>query len=139
MAPPFGNPTGPCYPLGKIIVATPGTPVLLSQNVSISTGFGTPTGGVPSLTTAGSPAGMCANQLIIRSYPTNAGYTYICMKGTTAQPGNKNVPNSIIIPLAPGDFFNLASPQLSNPFVLTQLVVDADTANNALQISCVIV
>jgi len=138
MAPPFGNPTGPLYPLGKIIVATPGTVVPLSQNVPITTGFGTPTAGLPLYTTQGAPAGMCANQLIIRSYPTNSGYTYLCMKGTAAQPGSKAVPNSILIPLAPGDFFNLASPQLSNPFVLTQLVVDADTASNALQITVVI-
>ena len=139
MAPPFGNSTGPLYPLGKLIVATPGTSILLSQNVPITTGFGTPTGGVPSLTTAGSPSGMCANQLICRSYPANAGYTYLVMKGTVAQPGNKNVPNSIVMIFAPGDFFNLSVPQLTNPFVLTALAIDADTANNALQICAVIV
>jgi hypothetical protein len=139
MAPPFGNSTGPLYSLGKLIVATPGTSILLSQNVPITTGFGTPTGGVPSLTTSGSPSPMCANQLICRSYPSNVGYTYLVLLGKSGQLGSKNAPNSIVMIFAPGDFFNLAVPNLSNPFVLTALGVDADTANNALQICAVIV
>jgi len=139
MAPPFGNPSGPLYPLGKIIVAAAGTPVLLSQNVPITTGFGTPTTGIPGLTTSGSKMAICANQLICRSYPTNAGFTYLVMLGSAAQPGSKAVPNSIILPFAPGDFFNLSVPNLSNPFVLTQFAIDADTNNNAIQITAVIV
>jgi hypothetical protein len=138
MAPPFGSTTGPLYSFGKIIVATPGTPVLLSQNVSTKTGFGTPTTGVLGLSTSGRPASMMVNQLIFKSYPTNAGFCYLCFAGTAAQPGSKAVPNSIILILGPGDFFNLALAVGASPFMPDNYVIDADTANNAMQISAVI-
>ena len=124
MASPFGSPSGPLYPLGPIAVATPGTPVPLSQNVPITTAFGTST----------SPAPMVATKLIFSAPSSNTGLIYLCFKG-----GSKALGNSVILALIPGQVFILESPQLSNPFMLNQLVIDADVATNFVYVTAVIV
>ena len=122
MAQAFGNPLGPFYPLGRITVTTPGTPVPLNINVPTTTAFGTTT----------SPAPVVAHNFTITSLAANPGYTYIVYAS-----GSKNLPNSILLMLPPG----------GSPFMFTmynntlqpnEWAVDADTAGNALQISCVI-
>lgn len=150
MAPPFGNSAGPLYPFGKIVVAVPGTPVGLSTtqslgaqavaggNVPSTTGFGTPSAGVPGLTTAGLLAQIVCNGLLLATPTGNNGLTYLCFAGTAAQPGNKNVPNSVILALPPNYFFPFILGNASNPFMPGMFVVDADTAGNGLYVTAVI-
>jgi hypothetical protein len=121
-----GSPTGPLYPLGKITVAAPGTPILLSQNVSISTAFGT----------AASPTAVVATQLLLSTPATNTGFVYLIFKGNTAAANNGT---GIIVAIPPGVLYTLASPQLSNIFYLGNYAVDADTAANSLIATAVIV
>lgn len=136
MAQGLGNPTGPIYCFGKIVVAAAGTPAPLNQNVSENTSFGTPSGGISGLTTAGVPAIIVFNQLIINAPKTNTGSIYVCYKGS-----NKNSANGIgiIFQIQPGGFFNLASPQLSNPFQADQIVIDADVNGEGAWVNAVIV
>ena len=131
----FGNPTGPIYCLGTIVVAIAGTPVPLNQNVSTNTGFGISAAGIPGsqFVTKGTPSPMVAQQLIFRALTTNVNKIYLCFAG-----GNKATPNSIILDLDPGQFFNLASGLLTNPFMLSLLVIDADTAANAVRATAII-
>lgn len=121
----FGNILGPIYPLGKIIVATAGTPVTMDQNVPIKTAFGT----------AGSNAYGTINQLIITTPSTNTGLTYLVFKG-----GNKNSTNgtAVIVAIPAGSLFVLAATQMSNMFALDQVALDADTNANAAFITAVI-
>lgn len=123
-AQPFGQKLGPLYPLGALIVAVPGTPILLNQNVPITTDFGTPT----------SPSYIVFNQLILTAPSSNTGSTYLVFKG-----GSKNIPSSIVVAIPAGGLFVLASPQLSNIFQASNFAVDADTASNQLVATCVIV
>jgi hypothetical protein len=150
MAPPFGSTTGPFYPFGKFTVAAPGTPIGLSTtqslgvqavaggNVASTTGFGTPVGGIPGETIAGLPAQLVCNGLLLFTPPSNNGLIYLCFAGTAAQPGNKNVPNSIILGLPPNYFFPFILGNASNPFMPGMFVVDADTAANVLYVTAVI-
>lgn len=150
MAPPFGNSAGPLYPFGKLTVAVPGTPIGLSTtqslgaqavaggNVPSTTGFGTPAGGILQESTTGLPAQMVCNGLFLFTPSTNNGLTYLCFAGTAAQPGNKNVPNSVILALPPNFFFPFVLGNASNPFMPGMFVVDADTAGNSLWVTAII-
>lgn len=131
-----GNPTGPIYPFGFIAPAVAGTPAPLNQRVSFNTSIGTPAAGIPGLTVAGNPAIIVFNQLIISASKANTGSVYVCYKGT-----NKNSANGvgIIMQLQAGGFFNLASPQLSNPFQADQIVIDADVNGEGAWCTAVIV
>ena len=124
MAQAYGSTTGIFYPLGLISVTTAGTPVLLSANVPITTAFGS----------ANSQAPMCANQLIFSCPGSNTGLIYLVFKG-----GSKASGNSVILTLTPGQTYTLQSPQLSNPFLLTNYALDADVNANTCYVTAVIV
>lgn len=125
----FGSPTGIIYPLGLIVVSTPGTPVALSQNVPITTGFGT----------AANPAPMRANEIVFKarggtsgtgSNVANTGNIYIIW----GKNGSRTVQNSILMDLAPGNGFVLSSAAFNNPLSLDQVFIDADTGNDAVRV-----
>jgi hypothetical protein len=150
MAPPFGNSAGPLYPLGKFTIAAPGTPIGLSTtpslgvqavaggNVPSTTGFGTPATGIPGETTAGLPAQLVCCGFFLWTPANNNGYAYLCFAGTAAQPGNKNVPNSIILGLPPGTFRPFVMPRVVNVLMPGMFVVDADNVNNSLFVTAII-
>jgi hypothetical protein len=122
----FGSKSGSLYPLGPLVVATPGTPVPLSQNVSILSDFGA----------TGNTDTIVANQLILSTVgASNSGLMYLVFKGA----GASAQPNSVIVALAPGTVYTLNSPQLSNIFYLGNYAVDADTAGGKMYITAVIV
>lgn len=144
---PFGNSAGPLYPFGKITVTVPGTPVQLTTtpslgarstsggNVSSQTGFGTPSGGVPGLTTAGLPAQAVFNGLLLFTPSTNNGLTYLVFLGTAGQPGGTGAPTSVILGLPPNYFFPFFLPNLVSVLMPGQIGVDADNANNSMWVT----
>ncbi len=152
MAQAFGSVTGPIYPFGKITVATPGSPVAVSSTPSNYT----PTGGAGSIqsysamgmgatgSTNPAPAGgnqaqMVCGALWITTPASNIGLTYLCFSGTSGIPGSKAAPGSVIVAVNPGiGPILLTVPNLENPFIPGALVVDADTASNALWVTAVI-
>lgn len=134
MAQGLGNPTGPLYLFGKIAPAAGGTPVALNQNVVYTTSLGTPSTGVPGLTTAGNPAIIQAQQFIFMAPVANTGKVYVCYKG-----GSRALPNSIIAEVSPGGYFILAAPQNNNPFQADQFLIDAAVNGEGVYVTAVIV
>jgi hypothetical protein len=125
----FGSPTGVLYPLGLIVVATPGTPVGLGQNVPITTAFGT----------AANPVPMVANEISFKarggtsgtgSNVANTGNIYIIL----GKNGNKSIQNSILLDIAPGNGFVLSSAAFNSPLTLSSIFIDADTGNDAVRV-----
>lgn len=122
MAQGFGNPKGPHYGLGRINVAVPGTPASLNQNVSTKEPF----------SQTGTP--LTANTLIFSASPTNVGIIFVVFNG-----GNKGVPNSIVMSLAPGQTQSLSIAFPSNPFSLTEYQIDANSAGDGCYVTAVVI
>lgn len=116
-------PNGPFWPLGPITVATPGTPVPLTQNLNA---LG------QSYTSTGSSAYAAAfNQWLLQAGAANTGNIYLIYPG-----GSKADPNTIILALIPGQFYALStSARNGNVFGLNDFVIDADTANDFVQVT----
>lgn len=130
----FGNPTGPLWLLGLVAPAAAGTPAPLNQNFPTDTSFGTPTGGIPGYTKAGTPSRLVANQIIFDAPSTNTDSVFVVYKG-----GDKTQPNSIIKEILPGGSFILAVPNLSNPFQANMLLIDANVNGEGARVTCVVV
>lgn len=126
MATPFGSALGPIYPLGLISVTTAGTPVALTVNVVGTTAFGTPA----------SPAPLSANQIIVMAPSTNTGDVQLVFKSQAATAGSGA---SVILNVPKGAAMKLESPQLSNPFAIAQLGLDATSSGDKAYITLVIV
>jgi hypothetical protein len=136
MATPFGNPASGLYPLGKMIVAVPGTPIPLNTNVPITTSWGTPAAGIPGYTTKGVLSQLCCNGIIVSAPSTNTGDVFLVFK---AQGYNGTGGSSVVICVAKGTTQQIVAPAGSNPFQLDQLGVDAVTANDVAFVTAVIV
>jgi hypothetical protein len=147
----FGSPSGPIFPFGKITVVAPGTPIGLSTTPTLgaqslagtgtvpsTTGFGTPAAGLPGSTLAGLPSQVVCMGLLLTCPASNNGLTYLCFIGTSGQPGSKNVPNSIVLGLGPGQFFPLMVPNLTNILMPGMFCVDADTGGNSMYVTALI-
>jgi hypothetical protein len=117
----YGSVNGPFYPFGAITVATPGTPVPLSQNFTTQQQAYLPTGN--------SEYALNFNQLYVYAPTSNTGNIYL-----VAQGGSKTITNSILFILPPGQFFffGTAAPN-RNVFGVLDIWVDADTASNTCQ------
>lgn len=126
MAQAFGNPLGPIYPLGLITVAAAGTPVLLTTNVVGTTAFGT----------VASPSLICANQIIICNPSGSLSDVQLCYVGQAAASGSGT---SVILNIPMGTTLKLEAPNLSNPFQINRLRLDATTSGAAAYITLVIV
>lgn len=126
MATPFGSPTGPIFPLGLLTVATAGTPIPLTTNVSGNTAFGTPA----------SPSLICANQIIICNPSGSLSDVQLCYVGQAAASGSGT---SVILNIPMGTTLKLEAPNLSNPFQINRLRLDATTSGAAAYITLVIV
>lgn len=147
MPPSFGNSAGPIYPFGLITVLVPGTPIQLSTtpslgarstsggNVPSTTGFGTPSAGIPLLTTAGLPAQAVFTGFLLSTSNRNNGLTYLCFLGTAANPGGTGAPNSIILGLPPNFFFPFLFSNLTSPLMPGMFGIDADNANNSVYVT----
>jgi len=116
----FGNIFGSLYLHGLLVVATPGTPVSFSQNFPTNiTGIGT--------------VQMNANQIILKAPSTNQGTVYLVFRG-----GNKNLPNSVIVDLVPGQAITLGTSAGNSPYRPFDLMIDADVPNDACRATSVI-
>jgi len=125
MATAFGSTSGPIYPLGLLVVAAAGTPVALTANVGGSTAFGT----------GASPAPIVASQIIISVPSTNTGDVQLCFTGQAAASGSGT---SVIVNVPKGTVYTLASPQLSNPFEIGRMKLDATNSGDSAYVTLVI-
>lgn len=142
---------GPVWPLGNIAVPTPGTPVNIMSLVD-STNKNAPETAVGGPTVSG-PGGVgdeytCrAQQIIFQAakagaappkFAANTGIVYIVKKALAGAGGQSDV-GTVIKALAVGETFILgSSAQVRNVFNLYEFFIDADTANDACQVTAVI-
>ena len=136
---------GPLWPLGNIVVPTPGTPVSLMSLVDPSslqapeqkTSYGGQTQEytvrcqqiIFTAMKAGAGPPRLAN---------NTGNIYVVVQPTAGAGGVADVGN-IVIPIIPGQTFILASAAL-NLYVFSpyEIFIDADTANDGCQVTLII-
>jgi len=119
-------PFGPFWPLGRIVVAAPGTPVALTQNLSPKGQTYTPSGS--------SEYGASFHQYLLQAGTDNTGNVYLIYPG-----GSKNDTNTIILALIPGQFYALTTTDRNgNTFSLVDFLIDADTAAGYVQVTGVV-
>jgi len=134
---------GSVWPLGNIVVPTPGTPVRITNLVD-SAAVNAP----ESATSATSDEyTRRAQQIIFQAYKAgaappklalNTGNIYIIKKALAGAGGVGDV-GTVVVVLQPGQTFTLGSAPLDrNVFNLYDYYVDADTANDACQVMAII-
>jgi hypothetical protein len=134
---------GPDWPLGSIVVATPGTPVNIMSVVDPSN--------VNSPSTSGNPASdeytVACNQIIIQGFKNNAGAglvpntgnLYLVRKGVTPGSGNRADTGVIVLVIPSGQTGVWGSAALvRNGFNPYRYSLDADNANDAGQVTLLI-
>lgn len=131
----FGNRASGPFPLGLISVGAPGTPVGLDANVAITTFWGTPTGGVPGLTTKGVPSQLQANQIKVSAPSTNVGDVFLVFK---AAGFNAGAGESVILVIPKGQERTLGAPAGSNPFQLDKYGIDAVNGGDGAYVTAVV-
>jgi hypothetical protein len=136
------NPEGPFWPVGNIVVVTPGTYVSVMSLVDPSSlnAPETPTsyGGQSQEYT------VRCQQITFQAFKAggappkltpNAGNIYIVMKPLSGAGGVSDV-GTVLYVLTPGQTWNLASAALNKDvFSPYQIFIDADTAADACQVS----
>ena len=144
---------GPDWPLGNIVVVTPGTPVRITSLVDPnnynapetalqpSTGSNIQTGGQQEYTAL-------AQQIMFQAVKAgashglqnNAGNIYIVRYGSrTVGSGNRDDLGVIVCALAPGQTFFLASaPRNRDTFSPYRYYIDADNSNDGCQVTLII-
>ena len=139
---------GPDWPLGAIIVATPGTPVNIMSLVD-ATNVNAPQTATPpvpnSLTRPSNEYTQRAQQIMFQGYTPdthgmkmNTGNVYIMRKGVQGL-GNRDDYGSMVFVLAPGQTFFLASAPLNrNVFGPYRYFIDADTAADGALVTLII-
>lgn len=136
---------GPDFPLGNIVVTVPGTPVAITSLIDAArlNDPSTPTPG-----TAGADEyTVNAQQIIFQAVKAsaappklanNTGNVYIVRKALAGGGGVGDL-GIVIKMLVPGETFVLASsPQNRNVFNLYRYFIDADTANDACQVTALL-
>lgn len=134
---------GPDWPLGVIVVATPGTPVGIMSLVDPNS-VNDPSKPVPGTADANEYT-QRAYGLIIQGYKKNTdglikntGQIYIVRKGN-AGAGNRDDYGAIVATVAPGETFTLdAAPLNRNVFSPYRYSIDADNANDAALVTLLI-
>jgi hypothetical protein len=133
--------SGPVWPLGMIIVTTPGTPVGIMSLVDPNSY------NAPETATAVEPAGAAQGdeytsvfqQIMFQGFTSNGGTgvisnqgnVYIMRKGVQGA-GNHTDFGSMVAVLAPGQTIFIASaPRNRDTFSGYQFYIDADNANDA--------
>ena len=125
MAQPFGNATGPVYPLGLFTVATAHTVIPLSTNVAITAGFGT----------AGSAAPAYFDSVKIMAPSANTGDVYLVFK---TQAANGAGGTSVVLLCPKGQERELTATNTGQPFSLDQFGVDADNNGDKAYVVCTV-
>lgn len=123
----FTSPVSGLWPLGKIAVATAGTPVALNVNV------GAQTNGTPSTRPSGN-----VNQLIFTAPASNTLLIYVIRKlaGSTVTKSNTGFFVAII---NPGQTISLPGNQAVGTCInLDDYVIDADTSLNYVVATAVV-
>lgn len=134
---------GPDWPLGFIVVPTPGTPVPIMSNVDATLINAPQTANPPSPNSATRPSNeytSTCQQIMFQGYKSaapalmNTGNVYIVRKG-----GSKADTGTIVKILAPGETFFLASAALNlNVFSPYRYEIDADTANDGALVTLIV-
>lgn len=129
---------GPDWPLGSIVVPTPGTPVSIMSLVD-PTNINAPESATSATSKEYAPR---AQQIIFQAFkasvtpPTNATAIYVVRKGAGAGSGNRSDLGTIVAILSPGQTFILSSSaqnrDVFNPY---RYLIDADSANDACQVT----
>jgi len=131
--------SGPDWPLGSIIVVTPGTPVSIMSLVDASNNNAPETG---TTTSSDEYTALC-QQIMVQGFKSNAGVgltpntgnIYVVRKGTTGS-GNKNDYGVIVLCVLPGQtMFVSSAPRNRNEFSPYRYYIDADNANDAAQVT----
>ncbi len=134
---------GPDWPLGLIVVPTPGSPVSLMSLVDASNldAPGTQTPG----TSGSGEYTVRAQQIIFQACKSvgpvvdNTGAIYIVRVGQGAGTGNKADSGAIVAVIQPGFTFTLASAPLNrNVFSPYRYRIDADTASDGCLVTLII-
>lgn len=136
---------GPIWPLGNIVVVTPGTYVNIMSLVD-STNKNAPESPTPG--TVGADEYTCrAQQIIFQAFKAgggppkvvvNAGIIYIVKKPLAAAGGISDL-GTVIAILTAGQTFTLGSAARNlNVYNLYEYFIDADTANDACQVTAII-
>jgi hypothetical protein len=133
---------GPIWPLGNIIVPTPGTPVRITNLVD-AVAVNAP----EAATSSTSDEYTCRAQQIIfeagkgggaTKLAANAGNVYVVKKALSGAGGVGDV-GTVIKTLKPGESFYLGSAAFSrNVFNLYAFYIDADTAGDGCQVTAII-
>jgi hypothetical protein len=136
---------GPLWPLGNIVVVTPGTYVSIMSLVDSAFANAPETA-----TKYGGTSGeytMRAQQIIFQAYKAglappkltyNTGNIYIVKRALTGAGGVSDV-GTVLQALIPGQTWSLGSAALNrNVFSLYELYIDADTANDGVQVTAII-
>lgn len=132
---------GPVWPLGQIIVVSPGTPVNIMSLVD-STFVNAPETPTPGTSGAAEYTERC-QQIQFQGYRSNpavvnVGNVYILKKGGTGTL-NRSDTGAILWVLGPGLTWSLGSAALvRNVFNPYEYFIDADNANDAAQVTLVI-
>lgn len=134
---------GPDWPLGVIVVTTPGTPVSFMSLVD-PTNSNAPQTAVSS-TNKKQYTARC-NQIIISGYKKgvthglvpNVGMIYVVREGAGGL-GNRDDYGAMVVPIAPGQTFVLEAPATQGDvFSPYRYFLDADNASDAAVITLVI-
>ena len=137
----YKNLTGPFWPLGNIVVPTPGTPVSIMSLVDPSSLLAPETPTSPSNPNWATVrfqqiffAGLKANGATSK-LTNNAGNVYLVLKALAGAGGTQDV-GVIIKTIIPGETFYLGSSALNrNVFGPYELYIDADTPNDGCQVT----
>lgn len=135
---------GPDWPLGLIVVPTPGGPVSLMSLVDPSN-VNDPSTPTPGTSGANEYTERC-NQIVIwgvkaaaNGLQPNAGNIYLCRKGVQG-PGNRNDYGAIVAIIFPGQAFTLVpSALVRDGFSPYRYFIDADNAGDSALVTLIIV
>ena len=116
----FGNPNGGPFPLGKLTVATSGTPILLTSNLTYKfDGLGHP---------------LRAQQIRVNAPSGNAGDVYLVFKGSGYAANNGQ---SVVLLIPKGTERFIEAKNQNNPFQPDNYGIDG-TAGDAAFVTLVI-
>ena len=132
---------GPDWPIGNIVVATPGTPVPIMSLVDAAAA-GSPS--TPTSSTTDEYTATC-NQIVVQGFKgsapmsINVGNVYLVRKGVGSGTGNRADQGAIVLIIPPGQTGVLGSSSLvKNAFNPYRYYLDADNAGDAGQITLLI-
>lgn len=138
---------GPDWPLGVIVVATPGTPVGIMKLVDPNS-YNAPETAVPQVPPLPSNEyTVAAQQIMFQGFKKdvthgltmNTGNIYVVRRGQGTGAGNRDDYGSIVAVISPGATFFLASAPLNlNVFSPYRYFIDGDNADDAAVVTLII-